>query len=207
MSNHPPAIIKNIPTNVNKRLSNISSSEKLFKKAVPLFQEAIDKSGYDFELTYQPKPDNQPPKKRSRKRPTLWFNPPYNATVKTNIGRDFLKLIDECFPPSNPLHKIFNRQKVKVSYSTTPNMAQTIAAKNAKILREEEETKRECSCPKTKTCPLNKKCLVENLIYQATVTTPEESKTYIGLTSTNFKARLAVHTQTFNFKRRGGDKK
>ena len=51
LSNHPPAIIKNIPTNVNKRLSNISSSEKLFKKAVPLFQEAIDKSGYDFELT------------------------------------------------------------------------------------------------------------------------------------------------------------
>ena len=74
-------------------------------------------------------------------------------------------------------------------------MAQTIAAKNAKILREEEESKRECNCPKTKTCPLNKKCLVENLIYQATVTTPEESKTYIGLTSTNFKARLGVHTQ------------
>ena len=100
------------------------------------------KSGYNFKLNYQPQPDNQPPKKICRKRPALWFNPPYNATVKTNIGRDFLQLIDECFPPSNPLHKIFNRQKVKVSYSTTPNMAQTIAAKNAKILREEEETKR-----------------------------------------------------------------
>ena len=198
LSNHPPAIIKNIPTNVNKRLSSISSSEKLFQKAAPLFQEAIEKSGYDFKLTYQPQPDNQAPKKQKRKRPALWFNPPYNATVKTNIGRDFLRLIDECFPPSNTLHKIFNRQTVKVSYSTTPNMAQTIAAKNAKILKEEGEAKRECNCPKTKICPLNKKCLVDNIIYQATVTSQnQESKTYIGLTSTDFKARLGTHTQSF----------
>ena len=198
LSNHPPAIIKNIPTNVNKRLSSISSSEIFFQKAAPLFQEAIKKSGYDFKLTYQPQPDNQPPKKQKRKRPALWFNPPYNATVKTNIGRDFLRLIDECFPPSNTLHKIFNRQTVKVSYSTTPNMAQTIAAKNAKILKEEGEAKRECNCPKTKICPLNKKCLVDNIIYQATVTSQnQESKTYIGLTSTDFKARLGTHTQSF----------
>ena len=33
LSNHPPAIIKNIPTNVNKRLSSISSSEKVFQQA------------------------------------------------------------------------------------------------------------------------------------------------------------------------------
>ena len=58
LSNHPPAVVKNIPVNVNKRLSNISSDEKMFQKAAPLFQEAIDKSGYNFKLTYQPKTDN-----------------------------------------------------------------------------------------------------------------------------------------------------
>ena len=68
LSNHPPVVIKNIPANVNKRLSSISSNEEMFKRAAPLYQEAIDKSGYDYKLKYEPKPDNQPPKKRTRKR-------------------------------------------------------------------------------------------------------------------------------------------
>ena len=43
-------------------------------------------------------------------------------------------------------------------------------------------------------CPLDKKCLTKNLIYQATVTKPNhDSKNYIGLSSTEFKSRLAVH--------------
>ena len=33
LSNHPPAVIKNIPESVNKRLSSISSSEKMFLRA------------------------------------------------------------------------------------------------------------------------------------------------------------------------------
>ena len=30
LSNHPPALLKNIPLNINKRLTNISSSEQVF---------------------------------------------------------------------------------------------------------------------------------------------------------------------------------
>ena len=33
-SNHPPNIIKNIPESINRRLSNISSNEKIFQKAI-----------------------------------------------------------------------------------------------------------------------------------------------------------------------------
>ena len=29
--------------------------------------------------------------------------------MTTDVGRKFLNLVDSCFPPSNPLHKIFNR--------------------------------------------------------------------------------------------------
>ena len=77
-------------------------------------------------------------------------------------------------------------------------MAQIIAGKNSKVLNGKEDQKRQCSCPKDKTFPLDKKCLSENIIYQATVTQPsKESKTYIGLTSTDFKQRLGVHTQNF----------
>ena len=43
LSNHPPAIIKNIPKNINQRLSSISSDEKMFQSVVPLFQEALEK--------------------------------------------------------------------------------------------------------------------------------------------------------------------
>ena len=45
-SNHPPNIIKNIPEsiNVNRRLSNISPNEKIFKKAIPPYQDALKKA-------------------------------------------------------------------------------------------------------------------------------------------------------------------
>ena len=59
--------------------------------------------------------------------------------------------------------------------------------------------KKQCSCTKFKTCPLEGKCLSKKIINQATVIHPStESKTYIGLCSTDFKARLGVHTQSFN---------
>ena len=42
-SNHPINIIKNIPESINRRLSNISSNEKIFKKAIPPYQDAPQK--------------------------------------------------------------------------------------------------------------------------------------------------------------------
>ena len=42
-SNHPSNIIKNIPESINRRLSNISSNEKIFKKAIPPYQDALKK--------------------------------------------------------------------------------------------------------------------------------------------------------------------
>ena len=159
LSNHPPAVIRNIPESVNKRLSSISSSERMFQKAAPLFQESLDRSGYNYKLKYEPQVNTPRPKKRGRKRHILWFNPPFNHTVRTNVAREFLSLIDTCFPPGHPLKKIFNRNTVKVAYSTTPNMAQIIAGKNAKVLNGNKEEKRDCSCPKNKTCPLDGKCL------------------------------------------------
>ena len=98
LSNHPPSVLRNLPASVNQRLSSISSDEKMFKSAVPLYQEAIKKSGYDFELKFDPSASEPKTKKRSRKRHILWFNPPYNSTVKTNVGKEFLCLIDKCSP-------------------------------------------------------------------------------------------------------------
>ncbi|OOZ57026.1 hypothetical protein, partial [Solemya velum gill symbiont] len=45
-SNHPPNIIKNIPEAINKRLTEISYDEETFQKAIPIYQDALDRSGY-----------------------------------------------------------------------------------------------------------------------------------------------------------------
>ena len=202
LSNHPPTVLRNIPANINKRISSISSSEKVFTQAVPLYQEAINKSGHNFQLKFDPKASEKKKRNRNRKKgDVLWFNPPYNSTVSTNIGKEFLKLIDECFPKGHKLRKAFNRHTVKISYSCTPNMQSIISAKNSKILREKEPEIKQCSCPRDKKseCPLGNKCLASEIVYQATIEAEnQETQNYIGQTSTDFKHRLATHTFSFN---------
>ena len=56
-----------------KRLSSISSDEKMFETAAPMYQEAINKSGYDYTLKFDPSASDPPSKRRSRKRHILWF--------------------------------------------------------------------------------------------------------------------------------------
>ena len=59
-SNHPPRIIENIPQSINKRLSEISYDEDSFNKASPLYQKALDDSGYKYRLTFLPPPTTRP---------------------------------------------------------------------------------------------------------------------------------------------------
>ena len=202
LSCHPPAVTKNIPDAVNRRLSALSSNQRMFESVAPTYQEALQKSGYDFELNFTPTKENTPKPNRTRKRNTLWFNPPYSTAVKTNIGAKFLKLVDQHFGPDHPLRKILNRNTVKVSYRCTSNLATIISGHNAKILRETVNPppeERKCSCPKGATCPLSGQCLETEIVYQATVTHaggPDEN--YIGLTAPNFKSRLGNHRKSFN---------
>ena len=51
-----------------------------------------------------------------------------------------------------------------------PNMGQIIAGKNKKTLNKQPENEKICSCPKTKVCPLENKCLTKGLVYKASVT-------------------------------------
>ena len=117
-SNHPPSITKNIPSAINRRLSNISMNERVFNEAIPPYQEALDKGGYDFKLKFELSSTTKKGKKRNnRSRPVTWFNPPFSQNVSNNVGGKFLKLIDTCFPPYHPLAKIINRNTVKISYT------------------------------------------------------------------------------------------
>ena len=199
-SNHPPSVIKNIPMGVNRRLSSISANKQVFDSSVIPYQEALHKSGYSHKLAFEPAVELNT-KKKNRRRNATWFNPPYSVSVKTNIGREFLQLLDIAFPRTNPLHKLFNRQTVKISYKCMPNMAQAVSRHNVKILSEVPQQQPAqlqpgCNCRRgPNTCPVQGRCLTDNIVYRATVTETVSGKkeTYTGLTGNRFKERYNGH--------------
>ena len=133
LSNHPPALLKNIPQNINKRLTNISSTEQVFTEATALYQQALEESGYDHKLKFDPKARWATKKSKAWKRKITWYNPPWDNNVKTNLGRKFLLIVDKCFPKDHLLNKIFNRHSH--SYSCMPNMKAVIFSHTRPVWR------------------------------------------------------------------------
>ena len=211
-SNHPPSIKKQIPISTEKRLSSISCNEAEFEKAKPLYQAALEKSGYKHKLTYQPSTgDNPVPRRRNRSRNVTWFNPPFNQAVNQNVGKSFLQLIDKHFKPGHKYRCIFNRQTIKISYSCMPNMKAKLSSHNKAVLQEaghRVDTKPEakpCNCQKSRICPVNGECQTPSIVYEATVEAPDKpTKTYVGMSERPFKTRLYEHTTTFNRKPKDG---
>ena len=76
---------------------------------------------------------NNKKKKSKRQWRIYWFNPPWDMNVATKVGKKFFQILDETIPPGHPLHKVFNRKTVKLSYSTMPNMLKKISAHNSKV--------------------------------------------------------------------------
>ena len=140
-------------------------------------------------------------RKRKRRRKIIWYNPPFNLTVTTDIGKKFFTLLDHHFRPHHRLHKIINRNNVKLSYSCTPNVSRIIQSSNKRILQQNEnsaEYPKTCNCrSKSEPCPLNGQCLTSSVIYEATLKTDNMAHTYIGLTEGTFKTRFNGHKQTF----------
>ena len=94
----------------------------------------------------------------NRQRKIVWYKPPWNANVKTNLGRKFLNIIDRCFPNGHPLHKIFNKHTLKLSHSYMPNMKSIISSHNKALLSDYHQSQtqtnvKECNCRKKDQCP------------------------------------------------------
>ena len=202
-SSHPPALLKNISLNINKRLTNISSSKEVFNESIAPYQQALKESGYDHKLTYNPEPT--PRNKRKRKRDITRYNPPFNSNIKTNLGRKFLHIVDKCFQKNHSLYKIFNRHTLKLSYSCMPNMKSIISSQNKHVLSKMQMHQHRNLTPaiveKKPDCPLEGKWLQTNVIYQATVATETTTETYVGL-ATNFKERYRNHKTSFRHSNR-----
>ena len=203
-SNHPPIIKKQLPRTVARRISELSCSEEMFSKAAPEYNKALRFSGYEDNINYINRSTadaHNYKNKNKRRRNITWFNPPFSNNVATNIGKEFFLLLAKHFPPSNRLHKIINKQNVKLSYSCLPNMQGIIANHNKRVLNKatsEEKRALSCNCRYKANCPLDGRCHKKSIIYKASVNIPDgKAMTYYGCCEMDFKARYYNHIQSF----------
>lgn len=188
LSNHPPKILQNLPAAISKRISDLSCDQETFSEAAPIYERALAESGFPGKLTFSE--HDSTGRKRKRRRKIIWFNPPFSKNVRTNIGRSFLNLVHKHFPKTSKLHKIFNKNTLKVSYSCMPSIASTIRAKR---MYRDAEPEKACNCRVKAQCPLKGKCQSACIVYKATVSSATAVKEYIGLTEPPFKQRYANH--------------
>ena len=131
-ANHPPML----PKPIAKKISSTSSSKHIFDKSFLIYQNALSKSGFKEELKYTPsdvsfrEENNQ----KTRRKKIIWFNPTYSTIMKTNIGKNFLQFLVKHFPINIKVHKICNRNTVKVSYSCMKNMDSIISVERKTIV-------------------------------------------------------------------------
>ena len=87
LSNHLPNSITQIPNSIQERLSKNSSEncEKITEKCE--YKDVLKKSGYKVDLKYT---TIQLQKPKNRCRNIIWFDPPFNKAVSSNVAKVFL---------------------------------------------------------------------------------------------------------------------
>ena len=169
---------------INKRLIKTSSNPRSFNESRDIYQKALEKANHKHELKW-----NQNNLQRNRRRNPVWLNPPWSNTIKTNIGREFLRLVDKWFVSNPNLKNRFNRMTIKVPYSTTRNMKSFIVEHNKKILNNQQsENRLNCNCTRSE-CPIPNEpppnnCRQSDVIYEGKIVTSEtgNESTYKGCT-------------------------
>ena len=195
-------VLRQFAKSVSRRILE-TSNEQIFKESIAMCEEALKKSGFRENLKYVREEVDKHGKKekKRRKRKIIWFSPPYSNNLKSNVGKQFLRLVRQHFPKGHKLHKTFNKNTLKVSYSCLRSMSSILTSHNKKILAENEK-QYECNCRNKDECPLENKCLTPRVIYEADVITLNTSrKFYIGLSDTPFKERYNNHKRDFRNKR------
>ena len=78
--------------------------------------------------------------KKTRKRKRTWLTSSFSKNVGTNVAKN-TSLLNAYFPAENKVHKIINRNAIKLSYSCKANIEQIIKNYNKSItsIRKEKE--------------------------------------------------------------------
>ena len=155
---------------IEHRLSNNSSNREIFERSKQEFEEALKNDGYRVNLEYRDRDESRTQGRRNRPRKILWFNPPYNMEVVNNLGKEFFKLLKRNFPSGSQLHKIFNKNCVKLSYSCMPNINGIINRSNiTKLSTKKNKVIDKSNCRDKVRCPLEGKCKQECVVYKVEV--------------------------------------
>ena len=204
-SDHPPQVIKQLTNSINKRLCENSANEQVFNTVKPVYENALHKSSYKSSLKYSEEIHQQSSNKRTRK--IIWFNPPFTQTVKTNVAKLSFRLLDKHFPKHHLLHKIFNIDTIKVSYSCMNNVSQIIKHHSRNVSDKKEKQTNPCNCRNKNEYPLNGNCKAQNVIYNCTVSATQKFKqrVYLGIAEGNCKQRLYNPRQSFKGKKHKND--
>ena len=118
--------------------------------------------------------------------------------VANKIGKDF-QIIQINFLLSNSLYKISNRNTVKLSHSTIPDVASLINKSNIRNNQCTEPPK--CNCTDKTNCPLKEKCQIEYIVSKGKVygRGPKDSnvnrnvkKVYVGSSQGNWKKKRKI---------------
>ena len=199
-SNHQPTVIKQLPKLISKRLSDLSSNREIFEKIKPVYRDALNKSRFQEKLSYTSAQNkNNKNGNKQRKRKIIWHKQRYSADSKKNIGKTFLNLIKYHFPKKNKLHKIFNKNTVKVSYSCMSSISSIISGHNKNLLNP-NVTQYGCNCQIREDCPLQNQCLTPNIIYRADVNCRDnkDHKFCFRIAQTPFNERFRNNNRDFN---------
>ena len=119
----------------------------------------------------------------------LCYSLSHVSEIRLNIS-----LINKHFPLTHKYRKIFNRNTIKISYSCIPNVKSNISTHNKKILNKPvNQNNRKCNCINKNTSPLNGNCLLENILYVATIKSEKKNyqpRNYGGISENIFKKTM-----------------
>ena len=201
-SNHPPQVLKQLPKSIKKRLSKISSSKEIIHNSKPMYEKALQGSGFKEKLCYQQKDVNVNSNQNNKKhlRQIIWFNPPFSRSMKTNLGNEFFKMLKCHFPKCHQMSQIFNKNTIKLSYSCCRNISSNISSNN-QIVTNPPPPNYGCNCRNKSDCPLDNKCLTPRIVYREIVSvTNKPYKKNFRISETPFKDHYRNHTRDFRHK-------
>ena len=108
---------------INDRITKLSHDQDSFNQASPLYAEALKNIGdkanmkYNKPASVELKNNRETNAKNKTKRNIIWFNPPYNKEVQTNLGKAFFNLINKHIPHTT------NSTKYVINLSSTISKA------------------------------------------------------------------------------------
>ena len=130
-----PKSMSNLTTlrNLLRKLQDgvqLYSTKEIIKSSKEYYEQHLKQCRYNEKFNYLE--ENKKTNPKSRQRTIIWFNPAHSKSIKTNVNKFFLWLINKHFQK-------FNRNAIKnSSYSCMLNIKSKVFTLNRKILQTQQ---------------------------------------------------------------------